>query len=128
MRIDELQALVDDDALGCQLAMHLGVFRCVQWHEIIGHDSAATINHTMLAQCVILQAVRKMDVELLVDLILYVYKVAQMGIIYVEATVVCNTPKVVVGAREDIANTICLETFVIFCFMPQIKSLKLVNS
>ena len=28
-----------------------------------------------------------MDVELLVDLILYVYKVAQMGIIYVEATI-----------------------------------------
>ena len=54
-----------------------------------------------------------MDVELLVDLILYVYKVAQMGIIYVEATVVCNTPKVIVGAREDIANTIRTEDILV---------------
>lgn len=55
----------------------------------------------------------EVDVELLVDLILYVYKVAQMGIIYVEATVVCNTPKVIVGAREDIANTICTEEILV---------------
>ena len=57
MRIDELQTLVDDDALGCQLTVHLGVLGCIQRHEIIWHNAATTINHTMLAQGIILQTV-----------------------------------------------------------------------
>ena len=57
MRIDELQTLVDDDALGCQLTVHLGVLGCIQRHEIIWHDSTTTINYTMLAQGIILQTV-----------------------------------------------------------------------
>lgn len=54
-----------------------------------------------------------MDVELLVDLSLYVNKVAQTGIIYVEAMVVCNTPKVIVGARENIENTVRTEEILV---------------
>ena len=55
----------------------------------------------------------KMDVELLVDFIFYVGKVTHTGVIYIEATVVCNTPKVIVGAWKDIANTICTENILV---------------
>ena len=57
MRIDELQTLVDDDTLGCQLTVHLSVLGCIQRNEIIWHDSTTTINYTMLAQGIILQTV-----------------------------------------------------------------------
>ena len=72
MRIDKLQAVVDDDALGCQLTVHLGVLGSIQRNEIIRHDATATINHTMLAQSIILQAVGKMDAVLVGELAMLV--------------------------------------------------------
>lgn len=65
MGVDELQAMVDDDALGCKQAMHLGVLGCIERHEIIGHDASAAINHTMLAQGVILQRVGQVNAVLI---------------------------------------------------------------
>ena len=72
MSVDELQTMVDDDALGSQLAVHLGIFGCIQWHEVIWHDTTATINHTMLSQSVILQGISQVDAVLVGELTMLV--------------------------------------------------------
>ena len=88
MGVDELQAVVDDDALGCKQAMHLGVLGRIERHEIIGHDASAAINHTMLAQGVILQRVGQMDAVLVGELAVLVAVVEIHGIILALALLV----------------------------------------
>ena len=65
MSIDKLQTVIDDNALSRQLTMHLGVFGRVERHEIIRHNATAAINHTMLAQGVILQRVGQVNAVLI---------------------------------------------------------------
>ena len=43
------QVGIDNDTLGSQLAMKLGVLRGIERHEIIWHDTTTTINRAMLA-------------------------------------------------------------------------------
>ena len=44
---------------GGELAMILGVFHRVEWHEIVGHDTSASIHHAVFAQGVELEGVGK---------------------------------------------------------------------
>ena len=57
--IDITEILLDDDALGCQLAMELRVKGCVERHELIRHNTTTTIDSAMLTKRLILQGVNK---------------------------------------------------------------------
>ena len=111
MGVDELQAVVDDDALGCKQAMHLGVLGRIERHEIIGHDASAAINHTMLAQGVILQRVGQMDAVLVGELAVLVAVVEIHGIILALALLVrlldaSAARRIVMGYGETYLATI----------------------
>ena len=61
MTVDVAQTGIDDDALGHQLAVELGVLQGVEGHKDIGHDAAATINRAVELEGVILERVVEMD-------------------------------------------------------------------
>ena len=88
MGVDELQAVGDNDALGCEQAVHLGVLGGVERHKIIGHDTTATINHTMLAQGVILEGVGQMDAVLIGKLTMLVTLIEVECIVFAVALLI----------------------------------------
>ena len=53
--VDIAQVLLDDGALGSQLAVVLGVAHGVEGYEVVGHDASAAIDGTVLLQRVVLQ-------------------------------------------------------------------------
>ena len=61
MLIDIAQIGIDDNALGSQLTMILGIFKCVKGYKFVWHDATSAIDHAMFLQSIILQGVSKMD-------------------------------------------------------------------
>ena len=64
MAVNIAQRLLDNDALGGQLAVEARVVGGVERHEIVGHDAAAAIDRAVLLQRLELQRVGKVDAVL----------------------------------------------------------------